>query len=84
MKRKVVKALYIEMCESFQQTTKLYMLNYLTLAVFLSATAADVAKAHEAIDKAAAAGTITASEAELIQERFIAFAKRELKNACKA
>ena len=84
MKKKVVREIYATICQWAESETRLYNRGIIPFEDYLEEQANTIRNAREALYIEQEAGRITEEEAHTIAERFKAFVKKEIKNACKA
>lgn len=84
MKKKIVRQLYIDAAERLTPYTHYYKRHLIPFDEMLTNIGNALRDEKNDLREAENAGTITADERQLIVDRLEAFAKREIKNACKA
>ena len=83
MKKKVVREIYATICKWSLFESGRYRKGFATFEEFLKGQADTMSAAREVLNIEETAGRITPEEAQTIAERFKAFVKKEVKNACK-
>ena len=83
MKRKAVREIYATICEWSAAKTRPYERGLIGFDEYMMCQAETMDAAREVLSIEETAGRITPEETQTIYERFKAFVKKEVKNACK-